>query len=135
LRRTIRSKTRCSDLASLIAFHKKTGLDATLTAVRPLGRFGATLIEGTRVKSFMEKPAGDGGHINGGFFVLQPNVIDRIKGDATTWEAEPLEGLARDGQLAAYIHDGFWHPMDTLRDKQYLEQLWASGAAPWKIWA
>jgi glucose-1-phosphate cytidylyltransferase len=82
----------------------------------------------------MEKPAGDGGRINGGFFVLQPSVLNRIKGDDTTWEAEPLEGLARDGQLAAYIHDGFWHPMDTLRDKQYLDQLWASGAAPWKIW-
>jgi glucose-1-phosphate cytidylyltransferase len=123
------------DLTSLIAFHKKTGLDATLTAVRPLGRFGATLLEGMRVKSFMEKPAGDCGRINGGFFVLQPSVLDRIKGDATVWEADPLEGLARDGQLAAYIHDGFWHPMDTLRAKQYLDQLWASGAAPWKIWA
>lgn len=123
------------DLASLIAFHKKTELDATLTAVSPTGRFGATLIEGSRVTEFIEKPAGDGGRINGGFFVLHPRVIDRIKGDDTTWEAEPLEGLAKDGQLAAYIHDGFWHPMDTLRDKYYLDHLWRSGSAPWKIWA
>ncbi|HZP76560.1 MAG TPA: glucose-1-phosphate cytidylyltransferase [Pseudolabrys sp.] len=122
------------DLTSLIDFHNKTGLDATLTAVRPPGRFGATLIEGNRVKRFMEKPLGDGGHINGGFFVLHPRVIDRIKDDATTWEGAPLESLARDGQLAAYIHDGFWHPMDTLRDRQYLEHLWSGGAAPWKIW-
>lgn len=122
------------DLSALIAFHKKTGLEATLTAVRPLARFGATLIEDNRVTRFIEKPQGDGGFINGGFFVLQPHVIDRIKGDATTWEAEPLEGLARDGQLAAYMHDGFWHPMDTLRDKQYLEHLWSDGAAPWKTW-
>lgn len=122
------------NLSSLIAFHKKTGLEATLTAVRPLARFGATLIENNRVTRFVEKPSGDGGFINGGFFVLQPHVIDRIKDDATTWEAEPLEGLARDGQLAAYMHEGFWHPMDTLRDKQYLEHLWSDGAAPWKTW-
>ncbi len=122
------------NLTSLIAFHKKMGLEATLTAVRPLARFGATLIEDNRVKRFIEKPVGDGGFINGGFFVLQPGVIDRIDGDATTWEAEPLEGLARDGQLAAYMHEGFWHPMDTLRDKHYLEHLWSGGAAPWKIW-
>jgi glucose-1-phosphate cytidylyltransferase len=122
------------DLRSLVAFHKMSGLDATLTAVRPLARFGATLIENNRVKRFAEKPQSEGGFINGGFFVLNPRTIDRIKGDATTWEAEPLEGLAYDGQLAAYIHEGFWHPMDTLRDKQYLEHLWTDGSAPWKIW-
>jgi glucose-1-phosphate cytidylyltransferase len=122
------------NLTALIDFHKSSALDATLTAVRPLARFGATLIEDNRVTRFIEKPSGDGGFINGGFFVLHPRVIDRIKGDATVWEAEPLEGLARDGQLGAYMHDGFWHPMDTLRDKQYLEHLWADGAAPWKTW-
>jgi len=122
------------DLNALIAFHKNTGLDATLTAVRPLARFGATLIENNRVKRFIEKPAGEGGFINGGYFVLHPRVIERVKGDATTWEAEPLEGLARDGQLAAYIHEGFWHPMDTLRDKRQLEELWNRGNAPWKVW-
>lgn len=122
------------DVSALVAFHKDHGLDATLTAVRPAGRFGATLIEGDRVTQFMEKPAGDGAQINGGFFVLHPRVIDRISDDTTIWEREPLEGLASDGQLAAFEHSGFWQPMDTLRDKIHLEDLWTSGKAPWKIW-
>lgn len=122
------------DIAALIAFHKSHGLKATLTSVRPAGRFGATVIDGIKVTDFMEKPAGDGAQINGGFFVLEPSVIDRIAGDSTIWEREPMESLARDGQLAAYKHDGFWQPMDTLRDKIYLEKLWNDGAAPWKIW-
>lgn len=122
------------NIEALITFHNQTGLDATLTAVRPPGRFGATVIEDNRVTRFMEKPLGDGGHINGGFFVLHPRVISRIEDDGTSWEGEPLEGLARDGNLAAYVHDGFWHPMDTLRDRHYLEQLWDSGRAPWKSW-
>lgn len=122
------------DITSLVAFHKDHGLDATLTAVRPSGRFGATLIEDNRVKSFEEKPAGDGAQVNGGFFVLHPRVIDRIAGDETIWEREPLEGLARDGQLASFEHNGFWQPMDTLRDKQKLDGMWNEGKAPWKIW-
>ncbi|MDZ4309651.1 MAG: glucose-1-phosphate cytidylyltransferase [Cypionkella sp.] len=122
------------DIGGLLAFHKGHGLDATLTAVRPSGRFGATMIENGRVTSFEEKPAGDGAQVNGGFFVLHPRVIDRIASDDTIWEREPLEGLARDGQLAAFDHAGFWQPMDTLRDKQYLEGLWAKGKAPWKVW-
>lgn len=122
------------DIRALVSFHESHGLDATLTAVRPSGRFGATVIEDARVREFTEKPAGDNAQVNGGFFVLHPRVIDRIHDDATIWEREPLEGLARDGQLAAYEHDGFWQPMDTLRDKQYLEGLWNSEQAPWKIW-
>jgi glucose-1-phosphate cytidylyltransferase len=119
------------DLNHLAAFHAAHGLDATVTTVRPPGRFGATVIEDGRVTRFVEKPAGDGGYINGGFFVLHPRTLDRIAGDATPWELEPLAGLAADGQLGAYVHDGFWQPMDTLRDRQQLEQLWASGQAPW----
>ena len=122
------------DIGALVAFHQEHGLDATLTAVRPAGRFGATVIENGRVAQFMEKPAGDGAHINGGFFVLHPRVIDRIMDDATIWEREPLEGLARDGQLAAFEHSGFWQPMDTLRDKIHLDELWATGKAPWNVW-
>jgi glucose-1-phosphate cytidylyltransferase len=122
------------DVTSLIAFHRDHGLEATLTAVRPPGRFGATVVAGDRVTRFEEKPAGDGGYINGGFFVLQPSVLDRIHGDGTLWERDPLEGLARDGQLAAYRHDGFFEPMDTMREKRDLERLWATGAAPWKVW-
>ncbi|UDY23108.1 glucose-1-phosphate cytidylyltransferase [Nocardioides sp. Kera G14] len=122
------------DLTALIAFHKEHGLDATLTAVRPSGRFGSTVITDGRVQKFEEKPAGDGAQINGGFFVLQPHVLDRIEGDHTIWEREPLEGLAQDGQLAAFEHNGFWQPMDTLRDKMHLEELWTEGDAPWKIW-
>jgi glucose-1-phosphate cytidylyltransferase len=120
------------DITRLIAFHKEQGREATLTAVRPPARFGATVLEGDRVARFEEKPAG--GWINGGFFVLEPSVIDRIEGDATAFEHEPLAGLAQDGELAAFRHEGFWQPMDTLRDKAHLETLWAGGNPPWKSW-
>lgn len=120
------------DLTALTAFHKGHGKDATITAVAPPGRFGALDINDDRVDRFIEKPPGDQGLINGGFFVLNPTVIDRIDGDPTIWEREPLEGLAADGQLMAYRHDGFWAAMDTLRDKNILEGLWASGEAPWR---
>ena len=122
------------DIGALVEFHRSHGLEATLTAVAPPGRYGATVLDGDRVQRFEEKPAGDGGQINGGFFVLNPSVLDRIVGDAMPWEAEPLSGLAADGQLAAFVHDGFWQAMDTLRDKKQLEALWASGSPPWKIW-
>lgn len=122
------------DLEALVKFHRRSGREATLTAVRPPGRYGATVLEGERVTRFEEKPAGDGGRINGGFFVLNPSVVDRIEGDATLWEAEPLVGLAQDGQLGAFVHDGFWQPMDTLREKNQLEALWAGGTPPWKTW-
>jgi glucose-1-phosphate cytidylyltransferase len=122
------------DIAALIDFHAGHGLEATLTAVRPPGRYGATVLDGDRVTRFEEKPAGDGGYINGGFFVLNPSVLSRIDGDDTPWELEPLSGLATDGQLAAFVHEGFWQPMDTLREKNQLEELWASGSAPWKTW-
>lgn len=120
------------DLGALLKFHKDHGKDATITAVAPPGRFGALEINDGRVDRFVEKPPGDQGLINGGFFVLNPSVIDRIDGDPTIWEREPLEGLAADGQLMAYRHDGFWAAMDTLRDKNILEGLWASGEAPWR---
>jgi glucose-1-phosphate cytidylyltransferase len=120
------------DLGALAAFHREQGREATVTAVAPPGRFGALEIDEGRVERFSEKPPGDNGLINGGFFVLNPSVLGRIDGDATVWENEPLEGLARDGQLAAFRHDGFWAAMDTLRDKNHLEALWASGAAPWR---
>jgi glucose-1-phosphate cytidylyltransferase len=100
----------------------------------PPGRFGSLELEGDRVTGFQEKPMGDGGWINGGFFVLSPSVLDRIEGDETVWEREPLEGLARDHQLHAFAHDGFWQPMDTLRDKRHLEELWDTRQAPWKVW-
>lgn len=119
------------DIGALARFHKLSGRDATVTVVRPPGRFGATVLEGDRVARFEEKPAGDGNFINGGFFVLSPKVLDRIEGDPTPWEGEPLTGLADDGQLSAFVHNGFWQPMDTLRDKKQLEALWATGAAPW----
>lgn len=122
------------DLNALVEFHTAHGKQATVTAVAPPGRFGALEIVEGGVKRFIEKPPGDNGLINGGFFVLQPEVIERIAGDATTFEAEPLESLARDGQLMARPHDGFWAAMDTLRDKNHLESLWASGQAPWRIW-
>jgi len=122
------------DIGSLIAFHKSHGLEATVTAVGPPGRYGALEMDGSRVAGFAEKPRGDGGLINGGFFVLQPSVIERIDGDATPWEAAPLERLASAGQLAAFEHHGFWQPMDTLREKNLLESLWNSGEAPWKSW-
>lgn len=122
------------DIGKLVKFHEAHDLDATVTAVRPPGRYGATVIEDDRVLRFEEKPAGDGGRINGGFFVLEPRVLDRIAGDATPFESEPLSGLAADRQLAAFLHDGFWQPMDTLRDRTQLEDLWAGGSPPWKTW-
>ncbi len=122
------------NISSLIAFHKQEGRLATLTATQAPGRFGALNLNGHRIRSFLEKPQGDGGWINGGFFVLSPKVIDYIDGDHVTWEREPMERLAREDQMNAWFHDGFWQPMDTLRDKNHLEQLWASGKAPWKVW-
>jgi len=120
------------DLRALAAFHREHGREATVTAVSPPGRFGALEIAEGRVERFIEKPAGDNGLINGGFFVLQPSVIDRIAGDETIWEQGPLAGLARDKQLMAFRHHGFWAPMDTQRDKNILEAMWASGEAPWR---
>ena len=124
------------DLSALIAFHAGQGLEATVTVVRPAGRFGATLLAGDRVERFAEKPAGgEEGFINGGFFVLEHRVLERIKeGDETVWERASLEGLAREGQLAAFRHHGFRQPMDTLRERTLLEQLWAEGRAPWWLW-
>lgn len=122
------------DIGKLVAFHKAHDLDATVTAVRPPGRYGATVIEDDRVLRFEEKPAGDGGRINGGFFVLEPRVLDRVTSDSMPFESAPLARLAADGQLAAFLHDGFWQPMDTLRDRTQLEELWASGNPPWKTW-
>ncbi|HKR65284.1 MAG TPA: glucose-1-phosphate cytidylyltransferase [Thermoanaerobaculia bacterium] len=122
------------DIAAVIAFHREQGTQATLTAVQPPGRFGSIDFREDKISAFQEKPPGDGAWINGGFFVLEPHVFDRIESDETAWEREPLEGLARDGQLSAYKHRGFWQPMDTLRDKMHLESLWASGSAPWKVW-
>lgn len=122
------------DIPALLDFHRAQGRLATVTAVQPPGRYGALTVLDDRVRGFQEKPQGDGGWINGGFFVLSPRVIDYISGDAVIWEREPLERLAREGQLAAYCHRGFWQPMDNMRDKTYLEELWASGRAPWKIW-
>ncbi len=121
-------------LADLIAFHRRQGRLVTLTAVQPPGRFGSIRLEQDRVEEFLEKPLGDGGWINGGFFVLSPRVIDYIDGDATSWEAAPLRRLTEEGQVSAFKHSGFWMPMDTLRDKTYLESLWAKGEAPWKTW-
>ncbi|MDA8958124.1 glucose-1-phosphate cytidylyltransferase [Gammaproteobacteria bacterium] len=122
------------DITALIEFHKGHGKDATLTATYPSGRFGALELESNVVKSFKEKPRGDGSLINGGFFVLNPSVIDLIKDDNTVWEQDPLMALAEKKQLMAYKHSGFWQPMDTLRDKVYLERLWEAGNAPWKSW-
>ena len=123
------------DIAALLEFHRASGLEATVTAVQPQGRFGALeLTEDSRVDRFSEKPVGDGAWINGGFFVLEPSVLERLTGDDCIFERGPLEGLAADGQLAAYTHTGFWQPMDTLRDKRTLEDLWASGDAPWRTW-
>lgn len=122
------------NITELIAFHKAEGRQATLTGVQPPGRYGALGIEGHRITSFQEKPEGDGGWINGGFFVLEPSVIDLVEGDATIWERKPLEILASKSQLSVYKHTGFWQPMDTLREKTHLEDLWASGKAPWKMW-
>ncbi len=123
------------NIAELLAYHKAHGKQATVTSIQPAGRFGALdLDDANRVHGFQEKPKGDGSWVNGGFFVLEPGVIDRIAGDPTVFEKEPMEGLAHDNQLVAYKHDGFWQPMDTLRDKNYLEDLWSGGKAPWKLW-
>lgn len=122
------------DIAASIAFHREQGKLATVSAVAPPGRYGALQRNGHLVSDFVEKPAGDGGMINGGFFVLSPKVIDLIEGDQTSWESEPLRKLAAMGEMAAFVHNGFWQPMDTLREKNMLEDLWASGKAPWKIW-
>ena len=122
------------DITASIAFHRGHGKDATLTATFPPGRFGALDMERGMVRSFKEKPQGDGAMINGGFFVLSPKVLSLIKDDNTVWEQEPLMQLAEDGQLMAFEHHGFWQPMDTLRDKNHLEELWASEEAPWKTW-
>lgn len=123
------------DISALVKFHKAHGKLATMTAVQPPGRFGALEIEGTRINSFLEKPQGDGGWINGGFFVLNPKVLDLIDSDEILWEKQPLERLAKQGELQSFFHSGFWQPMDTLRDKNHLEELWALGKAPWKCWA
>ena len=122
------------NLSDLIKSHKSAGTKATVTAVMPPGRYGALEIINNQVRSFKEKPQGDGSWINGGFFVLEPSVIDLIESDATIWESEPLTSLANDGELRAYKHDGFWRPMDTLRDRNQLEEMWIKGRAPWKIW-
>lgn len=122
------------DIAKTVEFHKQHGKQATLTATYPPGRFGALDIQAGKVNSFKEKPKGDGAMINGGFFVLSPQVLERISGDDCVWEQQPLMGLAEDGELMAYEHHGFWQPMDTLRDKNHLEELWQSGKAPWKNW-
>jgi glucose-1-phosphate cytidylyltransferase len=122
------------DLKELARVHRAEGGLATLTAVQPPGRFGALQMDGNRVDHFREKPQGDGAWINGGFFLLSPKVLDYIDGDHIIWEAEPLDRLSADRKLAAYKHSGFWHPMDTLRDKNYLEELWGTGKAPWKLW-
>ncbi|MBU0689960.1 MAG: glucose-1-phosphate cytidylyltransferase [Gammaproteobacteria bacterium] len=122
------------DITESLSFHRRHGRLATLTGVQPPGRFGVLNITGDHVTSFEEKPHGDGGWVNGGFFVLSPKVIDLIENDTTVWERGPMEQLAREDQLSAYLHHGFWQPMDTLRDKNHLEELWQSGKAPWKMW-
>jgi glucose-1-phosphate cytidylyltransferase len=122
------------DVRALIAHHRASGATATLTAVKPPGRFGAVELDGDLVERFREKPDGDGSWINGGFFVLEPEALEAIAGDETPFEREPLEHLASRGRLAAFRHPGFWHALDTLRDKIILEQFWASGRAPWRVW-
>jgi glucose-1-phosphate cytidylyltransferase len=122
------------DVAALIAFHRRCGRKATITTVAPPGRFGALEFDGDVVTRFREKPLGDGGRINGGFFVAEPSVLDLIVGPESVWEREPLEQLAAEGELAAYHHNGFWYAMDTLRDKLALEELWSAGRAPWMTW-
>ena len=123
------------DIAALVSHHKKEGKQATLTAVQPPGRYGALSLEGTKVRHFQEKPEGDGAWINGGYFVLEPNTIDLINCDDCSWEAETLVTISEQGQLNSYMHKGFWQPMDTLRDRQRLEELWQTGCAPWKLWS
>ena len=122
------------DIKKAITHHRKKGQKATLTAVQPPGRYGSLSLDGDQILQFQEKPDGDGGWINGGYFVLEPSVLDLINGDSIAWEKEPLERLAKEQQLNAYFHQGFWQPMDTLRDKQRLEKLWADNQAPWKLW-
>jgi glucose-1-phosphate cytidylyltransferase len=122
------------DIRALVQFHRDHGKLSTITAIQPPGRYGALNLDGQLVTSFQEKPAGDGGWINGGFFVVEPRAIDLIAGDQTSWEQEPLMKLAADGELVSFPHTGFWQAMDTLRDKTRLEELWAKGAAPWKTW-
>ncbi len=122
------------DISALMTFHREHGAIATVTAVQPPGRFGAMEVDGDRILRFQEKPRGDGAWINGGFFVLSPEVGRYLDGDDTVWEQEPLRRLAEDGQLSSFRHKGFWQPMDTLRDKRHLEELWESGEAPWKVW-
>lgn len=122
------------DVGKLVAFHRAGGVHATVTAVQPPGRFGALDLDHDKVRGFAEKPQGDGSWINGGFFVLSPKVFDYIGGDDTIWEREPLEKLAKEGQLTAYKHSGFWHAMDSSRDKTVLNDLWSGGRAPWKVW-
>jgi glucose-1-phosphate cytidylyltransferase len=122
------------NVRALIDFHDSHGKLATVTAVQPPGRYGAIEQHDGLVTGFSEKPRGDGGFINGGFFVLSPKCLDRVDGDHTSWESEPLTSIAKSGQMMAFEHDGFWQPMDTLRDKNHLEQLWETGSAPWKIW-
>jgi glucose-1-phosphate cytidylyltransferase len=123
------------DVKATIAHHRAVGALATMTTVRPPGRFGAVRLEEQKIVAFDEKPQGDGAWINGGYFVLSPGAIDYIDGDDTVWERAPLERLAAEGKLSAFVHDGFWQPMDTLRDKTLLEEHWASGRAPWKVWS
>jgi len=122
------------DITKLIAHHKASGQQATVTAIQPPGRYGALEIENNKVVNFQEKPAGDGAWINGGFFVLEPDVIKKVHDDKTIWEQDPLMELASEGQLSAFLHKGFWQAMDTLREKNHLEELWASNKAPWKSW-
>lgn len=124
------------DITALVSYHRRKGRDATVTAVQPPGRYGSLEFEpdGSSVRGFIEKPQGDGGWINGGFFVLEPRVLERLQGDHSSWEQEVMESLAADGQLAAYRHHGFWQAMDTLRERNMLEQLWREGRAPWKQW-
>jgi len=123
------------NIRALVEFHDAHGKEATVTAIQPPGRYGALNMEDNQVTSFQEKPAGDGAWINGGYFVLNPSVIDHIEGDLTSWEGEPLMRLAKENKLMSYRHGGFWQAMDTLRDKNYLEELWAKGNPPWKVWA
>ena len=122
------------DIKESIEFHRREQRLATVTATQPPGRFGAINYQGNRVTGFQEKPRGDGGWINGGFFVLSPKIGDYIEGDSSIWEREPMTNLATDGELSVFFHHGFWHPMDTLRDKRYLEDLWSNNRAPWKTW-
>jgi glucose-1-phosphate cytidylyltransferase len=122
------------NIRDLLSFHKSHGRLATITAVRPPARFGSLELNNGSVTGFREKPPGDGSWINGGFFVLSPRVLDYVQGDETVWEREPLERLAQTRELMAYQHDGFWQPMDTLRDKRQLEDMWSGGHAPWRVW-